>query len=459
MKTMRRFYSEFVAVLFLSLGLFTNAFAGLPATVDNQPVPSLAPMLQQVMPGVVNIAAEGEVQARDPFFDDPVFRRFFGMPDQPRAQRTQSLGSGVIVDAQKGYILTNNHVIEDASKITVNLQDGRSFSAKVVGADKESDIAVVQVDAKKLTAVPLADSDKLRIGDFVVAIGNPFGLGQTVTSGIVSALGRSGLGIEGYEDFIQTDASINPGNSGGALVNLHGQLIGINTAILSRSGGNIGIGFAIPINMARTIMDELIQYGQVRRGLLGVNIQDMTPQLAKAFNIHAHAGAVISRVTPGSAADKAGLKSGDVVVAVNGQPVRTASNMRNAIGLLTVGQGVDLTVLRDGQERKVHAVIAAAPQDETKVAGEKFDSRLAGCTLGNIEKGSPLYGQVQGVQVLECQQGSSGWEAGLRKDDVIVSANRAPIKNLSELHRATNGQQSLLLNVQRGNGAFFLFLQ
>jgi Do/DeqQ family serine protease len=455
---MKRLLTPLILIVFLTAG-GGYASAAIPPVVDGQPVPSLAPMLQKVIPGVVNIASEGRVQVSDPFFDDPMLRKFFGLPDTPRSERTQSLGSGVILDARKGYILTNNHVIEHADKITVKLNDGRTYQAKLIGADSESDVAVIQIPAENLVAVPIGDSDKLRVGDFVVAIGSPFGLGQTVTSGIVSALGRSGLGIEGYEDFIQTDASINPGNSGGALVNLRGQLVGINTAILSRSGGNIGIGFAIPINMADTVMQQLITHGEVQRGQLGVNIQDLTPQLAQAFNIQARQGAVVTRVTPGSAAEKAGVQSGDVIVGVDGQPIRDALHLRNTIGLLTVGQKIKLEILRDGTLRTVQAVIGEAPEQNTKVDAEKLHPRLAGCTFGNIDDNSPLHGRIQGVQVLECQPGSPAWQAGLRQNDVIVSANRAPVSNLNDLRQAVKGSQSLLLNIRRGNGALFLFLQ
>jgi len=327
------------------------ACAGLPVAVGGQPLPTLAPMLEQVTPAVVNVATEGRVPLRrNPLLDDPFFRRFFDLPeDLPRERRTESLGSGVVVDARRGYIVTNHHVIAYADSITVTLRNGRQVDAELIGSDPESDVAVIRIPAGNLTALTLADSDKLRVGDFVVAIGNPFGLGQTVTSGIVSALGRSGLGIQGYEDFIQTDASINPGNSGGPLVNLRGELVGVNTAIVASSGGNVGIGFAIPSNMVRQIMAQLVRYGQVKRGQLGVWAQDLSPDLAEAFGITNNRGAVIAQVIPDSAADRAGVKAGDVIVAIDGKPIRNAAGLRNAIGLLNIGERIRLDLLRDGK--------------------------------------------------------------------------------------------------------------
>ena len=316
-------------------------------------VPTLAPMLARATPGVVNIAVRGEVKEQNPLLQDPFFRRFFNVPQnrQSDERETRAIGSGVIVDAQQGYVLTNGHVVENATRIEVTTNDNRRFPARLIGRDADTDIAVLRIAADHLTALPIGDSDRLRVGDFVVAIGNPFGIGQTVTSGIVSALGRSGLGVEGYEDFIQTDASINPGNSGGPLVNLEGQCVGINTAILAPGGANIGIGFAVPINMARRVMDQLIRYGKVTRGRIGVAIQDLTPDLAQAMKTAHTTGAVIARVDPGSPAERAGLKRGDLVVAVNGVAVRSGTQLRNIIGLTRVGNEVGLTVARDGSER------------------------------------------------------------------------------------------------------------
>lgn len=326
--------------------------------VTAQSLPTLAPMLERTTPAVVNIATEGVVALRpNPLFNDPFFRRFFDLPDRPQERRTVSSGSGVVVDASKGYIVTNHHVIDQADTITVTLNDGRQFAADIVGSDPDSDVAVIKIAASGLSDLKLANSDQLRVGDFVVAIGNPFGLGQTVTSGIVSALGRSGLG-EGYEDFIQTDASINPGNSGGALVNLNGELIGINTAILAPGGGSVGINFAIPANMVESLMEQIVRYGQVRRGQLGVLVQDLTPELAQAFGLRPNQGALISRIIAGSAAARAGLKEGDIVTAVNQRAIHNSSTLRNAIGLLESGARVQLDILRGGNPMTLNAQLS-----------------------------------------------------------------------------------------------------
>ncbi|HKJ76596.1 MAG TPA: PDZ domain-containing protein, partial [Gammaproteobacteria bacterium] len=330
-------------------------------------------------------------------------------------------------------------------------------SAKLVGTDPETDIAVLKVDAANLTALPLSDPDELRVGDFVVAVGNPFGLGQTVTSGIVSALGRSGLGIEGYEDFIQTDASINPGNSGGALVNLNGELVGINTAILSQSGGNVGIGFAIPINMARQVTEQLVEHGEVRRGELGVHAQNLTPDLAEAFGLEPRNGAVVTMVERGSPADDAGLERGDVITHVDGEPVTNAADVRNRVGLIQVGQEVELRVLRDGEPLTLTPVLKRP--EPLAAPGEALHPRLAGTRLGNIVQGMPMYGEVEGVAVLQVQRGSPAQQAGLRRGDVITQANRQPVADLKTLRDIASGSDALLLNVQRGNQAFFLMLR
>jgi Do/DeqQ family serine protease len=343
-------------------GPATAAAAAPIPQAGGQLVTSLAPMLARVTPGVVNIAVRGRVREENPLLQDPFFRRFFDLPQnaRPRMRETEATGSGIIVDGARGYVLTNGHVVANATKIEVTTKDNRRFTARLIGRDAETDIAVLQISADNLTAVPLGDSDRLEVGDFVLAIGNPFGLGQTVTSGIVSALGRSGLGIEGYEDFIQTDASINPGNSGGPLVNLYGECIGINTAILAPGGGNIGIGFAVPVNMARRVMDQLVRYGEVKRGRIGVAIQDLTPDLAQAMSTPHTAGAVIARVEPDSPAARAGLRSGDLVVSANGVPVRSGTQLRNVIGLSGVGSAVDLRIDRRGSEYSVAVNIEAA---------------------------------------------------------------------------------------------------
>lgn len=435
-----------------------SAQAGLPARVDGQPLPSLAPMLERAMPAVVNIATLGHVEVRqNPLFQDPFFRHFFQVPDQPQKRRTQSLGSGVIVDAERGLILTNNHVIDNADKISVTLRDGRQLNAELIGTDPASDVAVIRIPAEHLTALPLADSESLRVGDFAVAIGNPFGLGQTVTSGIVSALGRTGLGIEGYEDFIQTDASINPGNSGGALVNLRGELIGINTAILAPGGGNVGIGFAIPIHMARKVMQQLLDYGEVKRGRLGVTAQDLTPDLARAFGLQQTRGTVIAQVEKGSAADRAGLQVGDIILAIDGKPVRNSADVRNRVGLLRVGSSVAIRLLRNGKEQTIEATIEAPKLEE--IAGKPLNPRLAGARFSSLHEGMPGWGKAEGVMTTAVEPGSPAWNAGLREGDLIVSANRQPVKSLDDFRQAVAGSAQLLLNIQRGNGALFILIR
>ncbi len=377
--TRRSLLPAALVALGLAIMIPLPAQSTLPAAVDSQALPTLAPMLEKATPAVVNIATESRL-ARNPLLDDPFFRRFFNIPEQPLERKAQSVGSGVVVDARRGYVITNHHVVDGVDTITVTLRDGRKLNAKVIGSDRESDVAVIQIPSGNLTALPLADSDALRVGDFVVAIGNPFGLGQTVTSGIISALGRSGLGIQGYEDFIQTDASINPGNSGGALVNLRGELVGINTAIIAPGGGNVGIGFAIPSNMVSRLMNQIIAHGSVRRGQLGVSAQDLTPDLARAFNIPANQGAIIAQVSPRSAAARAGLKEGDVVLGINGRSIRDGGALRNAIGLLEIGESVRLEILRDGKPQTIDAKIGEYVA--AKIEGETLNPRLAGATFG-----------------------------------------------------------------------------
>jgi serine protease Do/serine protease DegQ len=427
----------------LMLATAPLASAQLPAQVGETPVPSLAPMVKRVSPAVVNIATKGTVQEQNPLLNDPFFRRFFDVPNTPQRRQFQSAGSGVIVDAKQGYIVTNAHVIENATEITVTLLDNRSLTAKVVGKDEGSDVAVLKVESNNLTALTIADSDRIEVGDFVVAIGNPFGLGHTVTSGIVSALGRSGINPEGYEDFIQTDASINPGNSGGALVNLNGQLVGINTAILSRTGGNIGIGFAIPANMMKTVMNQLVKHGEVRRGVLGVNIQTLTPDIAESMGAAGNTqGALVSQVVEGSAAEKAGIKAGDIITAVNGKPVKDASGLRNTIGLLSIGERVDVALLRDGKPRRVTAVIgerdAAA---EAEAAG--LHRGLEGAELADAQGG--------GVLIRTVAEGSPAAQRGLRANDVITGVGRTRVANLAEFRRATEGAAAFVLQIRRGN--------
>ncbi|OSM01969.1 putative protease Do [Magnetofaba australis IT-1] len=438
--------------MLLGLLLATPAWAGLPVAVNGQPLPTLADMLENVTPGVVNIATSAKVQVRQsPFFSDPFFRQFFDLPRLQMRERTQrSLGSGVIIDAKRGYILTNHHVIDKADTITVTLRDGRSMKAKLVGVDPETDVGVIQVEPKHLHQVPIGRSGELRVGDFVVAIGNPFGLGQTVTSGIVSALGRTGLGIKGYEDFIQTDASINPGNSGGALVNLRGELIGINTAILAKAGGNVGIGFAIPMDMAQRILAQLIEYGEVRRGLLGVKAQDLTPELAQAFGLAMdHEGALVTLVSKGSSAQKAGLRQGDVVTHIDDQPVRDAAHLRNMVGLLRVGERVRMTILRKGVKQTLSMVVAEPRHQSAK--GDDIDPRLGGATLElrENEQGQML------ITVAKLTARSAAARLQLLPKDVILSINKRPVNDFEQLKQAMqSNEREVLLSIQRGARRF-----
>jgi len=449
----------FAACLLVAALGAAPAYAAMPAQVEGENMPTLAPMIQRIAPAVVNIATSGSVevqQYRNPFMDDPFFRRFFEMePDQPRTRRTQSAGSGVIIDAKKGYIVTNAHVIENADEITVTLQDDRTFNAEVIGTDPASDVAVIKIDAPRLTQIELANSDTARVGDFVVAIGNPFGLGHTVTSGIVSALGRSGLNRDNYEDFIQTDASINPGNSGGALVNLKGELIGVNSAILTRSGGNIGIGFAIPSNMVKAVMTQLLEFGEVRRGLLGVNIYTVTPDIAEAYGVEEIQGALISQVVSGSAADKAGLKAGDIITQVNDQHVKSAMDLRNAIGLMRIGDEVDIDYVRDGKKMSTTANLGEAPAEE-HISASDIHPGLQGAELVDADPNNPERGGMAGVFVVSVQPGSPAHQRQLRAGDVIVAVNRTPVNSVAEFREVAEGSASLLLSIRRGNTTLLL---
>ena len=437
-----------LAALVLLPAAAAPALAALPAVVGEMQVPSLSPMIKKVSPAVVNIATRGTIHEKgpqNPLLDDPFFRRFFDVPPDsgPRDRPFQSAGSGVIFDARSGYIVTNAHVVENASEITVTLQDGRDLKADVVGSDEPSDVAVLKVKSDGLTQIALGDSSRVEVGDFAVAIGNPFGLAHTVTSGIISGLSRSGINPDGYEDFIQTDASINPGNSGGALVNLKGELIGINTAILSRSGGNIGIGFAIPVNMAHSVMDQLIKYGSVKRGLLGVSMYTVTPDIAKSLGLKNSEGALVSQVVDGSPAQKAGIRTGDVITAVNGQSVKSNGELRNAIGLLRVGDKVEVGLLREGKPIRVTAIIAETAANAPGPA-ESIHRAFEGATLADApEEGGALVKNVE--------SGSAAAQSGLRNNDVIVGANRGKVTSLQQLRDRAKGAAVLVLEVRRGN--------
>ena len=429
--------------------------AALPFGIsDDGKLPSLADMLDGVNPAVVNIATFTTVNSRNPLLDDPFFRRFFDVPrgrTTPRSRRTRAAGSGVIVDADNGYIVTNNHVVGRADEISVTLADGRTLQAKLIGRDEQVDLAVLQVEPDELVEIDLANSADLRVGDFVVAIGNPFSLSQTVTSGIVSALGRSGLGIEGYEDFIQTDAPINPGNSGGALVDLRGDLVGINTAILAPSGGSAGIGFAIPSNMVRAIMDEIIEHGEVRRGLLGVSVQALNPELARAFGVDRRDGVVVVEVEPDSPAAQAGLQSGDIITQVGQRKIRRISDFHSQAAVMFIGDKVDVELIRDGDDRSVALQIEEFTQQNAQ--GRLIDQRLAGVDLENFWNPDEP-GMSSGVLITTVEPRSKPFTYGLRAGDVIVGANRRTVRDISELRDALLlDQRNIVMRIYR-NGSF-----
>jgi len=454
-----RFPHWLTATLALLLGIALPGMsrAAMPPAMDGQAMPSLAPMLEHVTPAVVNISSKTRVQVRNPYFDDPVFRQFFGLPAVPQERVEQSLGSGVIVDAAKGYILTNNHVVGGADDITVTLQGGRTYKATLVGTDPDTDVAVVQIHAPNLQALPLADSSKLRVGDFVVAVGEPFGLSETVTSGIVSALGRSGLGGSGYQNFIQTDASINPGNSGGALVNLRGQLVGINTMIFSPSGGNVGIGFAIPSDLAAEVMQQLIAHGKVERGTLGLQSQDITPRIARLLNLAQDKGVVVTGVDAGSPAEQAGLQPGDVLTTIDGKPLRSVDELRNTEGLLPVGSTVKLGVLHGGKTREVTTVLR--PEKIAHLDGAKLDPRLAGVTfsdLGQAERSQGMYG----VAVSAVQPNSRAAAAGLSAGDMVIGVGNTRITGLRMLRELAGVRpRQLVLVVADADGTHYVLIQ
>lgn len=421
---------------------------------EGERMPSLAPMLKSVNPAVVNISTYATRQVQNPLMNDPFFRRFFNLPDQPqkRSQRRQtSAGSGVIVDKRDGVVITNHHVIAKADEVHVSLVDGRSFKAEVIGSDPELDVAVLKIDADDLVDVDFGDTERLEVGDFVVAIGNPFGLGQTVTTGIVSALDRTGLGIEGYENFIQTDASINPGNSGGALVNLKGELVGINTAIIAPSGGNVGIGFAIPVNMVKASMEQLLEHGEVRRGQIGVSIQDITPELRRYFELeNGQQGVLVTGVGEGSPAEKAGLNDGDVIVAVDDEDTRSAGQLRSQIGMRSVGDEVEITVIRD-KRRKVFEVEVGESQSLSHI-----DKRLHQLLDGTRFEDNP----EGGVLVAAVAPNSLAAFSGIRRGDIIIGANRQRVETVKDLSKALKqSEDGILLRLSRNGRTFYVTLR
>ncbi len=447
-----------LSAIAISVGLSfgsTTAQAALPLVMNGPEMPTLAPVLEGVTPAVVNISVSGKKVTKQAIPEQ--FRFFFGPdlpPDQIQEQPFQALGSGVIIDSDKGYVITNFHVIQEADEIKVTLKDGREFTAKKIGEDQQSDIALLQIKAKDLSQVKLANSDQLRVGDFAIAIGNPFGLGQTVTSGIVSALGRSGLNIENLENFIQTDAAINSGNSGGALINLRGELIGINTAILGPNGGNIGIGFAIPSNMVKDLTDQIIKYGEVRRGVLGVMGGELTTDLAKAFGYDKQNGAFVSQVMPGSAADNAGIKAGDIIVSINDNPVRSFGELRAKVATMGAGKVVNLGIIRDGKAQAVQVTLKQSDEMTTPV--KSIHPALEGAKLENTKKGQ----QPQGVEVAEVAPKSPAAAIGLRKGDVIAGINRLRVNNMNDFSKAIKGRTDVLaLNIIRGDSSLYLVLR
>jgi Do/DeqQ family serine protease len=436
-----------LSALLFSLLLPLASHAALPAAVDGQPLPSLAPVLEQVTPSVVNIYTQTRVRINNPLINDPFFRRFFNVPDQPRERVAQSLGSGVIVDSTKGYVLTNNHVISGADEISVTLSDGRSFQAEVIGTDPDTDLAMVRIPAEKLQALTMADSNELRVGDFVVAVGNPFGLGQTVTSGIVSALGRAGFrGLE-FQNFIQTDASINPGNSGGALVNLRGELVGINSAIFTPSGGNIGIGFAIPTAMASYVMEQLAEFGEVRRGTLGVYVQDLTPELAGALGIEGSKGALVAEVIKGAAADNAGIEAGDVITQVASYPVHNMQDFYIVEGQLPIAEKEPLSYLRNGKSRSAKISATALPTLE----GAQLDRRLSGAVFEELPAKMRAQ-QLRGVILSELEPQSRLARSGLRPGDIVTGVNQQSIQGVGEFEDQVKASRGPLLFQLRRNG-------
>jgi len=423
--------------------------------------PSLAPIIKNSAPAVVNIATYTIQRQYNPLLQSPFFRQFFSLPEEiEQTRQVQSAGSGVIVDADNGYVLTNHHVIADSNDIEVKLQDGRNFKAQLIGSDKKVDIALLKIDADKLSSLALADSNSLAVGDFVIAIGNPFGLGQTVTSGIVSALGRNGLGIQGFEDFIQTDASINPGNSGGALIDLNGKLVGINSAIIAPAGGNVGIGFAIPTEVSHSVMSQLIQYGEVRRGGIGARFQDLSPELAEAFTFDSnfgttYQGAIVSKIERMGPAEKAGLKPGDIIIKANGRKVRNATDIHNRVGLSSIGKFLSLDIIRDGKERTLDVMIDAIPVP--KISGKKLSSYLDGVQLLDLIPSDQ--DEAVGVQVSEISTNSNAARVGFELGDIIFGVNRSRVRNIAQLKQLLAQRNVQAFRVRRGYEDIVLYLR
>ncbi|MEB7543756.1 serine endoprotease DegQ [Enterobacter huaxiensis] len=451
--------NQLLSALALSVGLSLSASfpagAALPSQVPGQAaIPSLAPMLEKVLPAVVSVQVEGTARQSQRVPEE--LKKYFGddAPDQ-QAQPFEGLGSGVIIDAAKGYVLTNNHVINQADKISIQLNDGREFDAKLIGGDDQSDIALLQVqNPSNLKQITIADSDALRVGDFAVAVGNPFGLGQTATSGIISALGRSGLNLEGLENFIQTDASINRGNSGGALLNLNGELIGINTAILAPGGGSIGIGFAIPSNMAKTLSQQLIQFGEVKRGLLGIKGMEMSADIAKAFKLNVQRGAFVSEVLPNSGSAKAGVKSGDVIVSLNDKPLSSFAELRSRIATTEPGAKVKLGLIREGKPMDVEVTLDKSTS--SSASAELIAPTLQGATLsdGQLKDGT------KGITVDTVEKSSPAAQAGLHQDDVIIGVNRTRVQSIAEMRKVLENKPSVIaLQIMRGNESIYILLR
>lgn len=441
-------------VLSLSMALLPNVQAALPLSAANE-VRSLAPILEKVTPAVVNISVSGSKVSQQTLPD--AFQFFFGPngPGQQLQERPfQALGSGVIIDAKEGYVITNNHVISDADEILITLIDGQEYKAELIGSDKQSDIALLKVEAKNLVEITYADSDQLRVGDFAIAIGNPFGLGQTVTSGIISALCRSGLNVGNLENFIQTDAAINSGNSGGALLDLEGNLVGINTAILGPGGGNIGIGFAIPANMVKNLTEQILEFGEVRRGVLGVMGGELTSELARTFGYRSQHGAFVSQVIEGSSADKAGLKAGDIIISLNNKPVRSFGELRAKVATTGADKTVTLGLFRDGKKQNVDVTLAHADSDT--IAADTLNEALKGATLSKTDDKD----STKGVKITEVSPRSPAARAGLEEGDIIIGVNRKRVKNLNELRKIIQDKPDVIaLNIQRNNSSLYLVLR